>query len=130
MAIYKIGLTELVLTVVGAGVRYGWLPEPGPGENISWSEFGPPELSDLEAFEAAGWRFHPRKDLDWRAAENINGTDVQAGLLATHPDGGLVVLRNHVFVNWPQEGEPPSLDGSHAEKLPLNRNVYDVRFPL
>jgi hypothetical protein len=129
MSTYLIGESPVDLHVIGAGLRYGWLPPRLPGPLIGWDDLDTVSLSDLEAFEAAGWRFHPQADLNWRAAEAMNGGAIQVGLLAKHSWGGLVILPNHLVVSWP-EGTPPPLDGDEVERLPLNRNVYDVRMRL
>lgn len=129
MARFRIGEAALTYNVIGAGLRNGWLPPPLDGP-FGWGELGPEELNDLEAFEAAGWRFHQQPDLAWQAAEEMNGGSTQAGLLATHPLGGLVILRNHLVVSL-SEGAPPLMDSDDfITKVPLDRNVYDVRLRL
>jgi subtilisin family serine protease len=129
MATFRIGGAVLTYTVIGAGLRNGWLPPPLEGPR-DWGELGPEELNDLEAFEAAGWRFHQQPDLAWEAAEEMNGGSIQAGLLATHPLGGLVILRNHLVVSL-SEGTPPLTESDDfITKVPLDRNVYDVRLRL
>lgn len=126
MATFVIGRAEINLDVIGAGLRDGLLPPRLETESISWNDLDLREMSDLEAFEAAGWRFHRQRDLNWRAAEAMNGGVIRAGLLARHSWGGLVVLPNHLVVGWP-EGSPPVLaHGDEVEKLPLNGNVFDV----
>ena len=130
MATFRIGESILTYTVIGAGLRHGWLPPPLPDIPYGWEDLGAQELVDLEAFEAAGWRFHRQPDLDWRAAENINGGVIQAALPALHPLGGLVILRDLLVVSLPEGVPPLTPEDAGAEKIPINRNVYAVRIRL
>ena len=63
MPTFRIGQLELNLELVGAGVRHGVLPQTE--RRYAWY-LNLSEARDLEAFEAAGWRFRPEADLDWR----------------------------------------------------------------
>jgi thermitase len=127
MSIFRIGQVDHDLQVVGAGVRFGTLP---PAEvAVDW-HLGSREMRDLEAFQASGWRFHPQPELDWSAVKAHNGPEVEAGLLARHPWGGLVIIRDRVVLNTPEPLDP-GLFGEQIERLrEVTPSLYLFHLPL
>lgn len=123
MAVFQVGKSSLDLQILGAGVRDGVLPPFGPA--VAW-DLNEREMAALQAFEEAGWRFRPGSDLNWNAAKDLNGEDLEAGLLARHPRGGLVILTNHLIARLPSP-DVTSPDVLHVRKLPLGTNVFDVK---
>jgi subtilisin family serine protease len=123
IATFSIGRAQLKLRIIGAGVRYGRLP--APDEQQVW-HLAQDDLSTLEAFEAAGWRFHPQPDLRWDEATALNDGRIEPGLLARHPHGGLVILTNHVIVRLPSPDVVTPEIGD-VTPVPLETNLYDVR---
>ena len=121
------------LRVIGAGLRHGHLPPAFKGPESAW-HLTVKETQDLAAFQQAGWQFRAEPDLDWSVAKELNGDELQAGLLARHPNGGLVIITNHLVVQLPSDSAPPvlSFDGGHLQmrKLPVGTDLFDVTLPL
>ena len=127
MAIFRIGDVNLDFQIVGAGLRQGILP---PAEAaVDW-HLGPREMADLEAFESAGWRFRPQPELDWSSVRRQNDGKIEAGLLARHPWGGLVVIRDRVVVNADDEIDPSFFETEHGETTSPGPNLYLIHLPL
>lgn len=98
MATYRIGDRELNLEVVGVGLRGGLLPPPAQDLTTAFSLR---ERRDLDAFRATGWRFQQGTDLDWRAVQEFNGgAPLAPGLLARHPSGSLVIIRDKIVLQF------------------------------
>lgn len=134
MALYRIGESVLDLDIVGAGLREGVLP-PAPFEMV-WAAgsmgFGPRETSDLMAFRAAGWRFLPEKNLNWAFARESNDAPIQPGLLARHPAGGLVVLRDRLVLKLAQGREDVNFERlaeryAEVRQLDFDENLFEVQ---
>lgn len=134
MATYRIGTTDLDLTVVGAGVRNGAIPTiPTEWELAAASvEMGPREKSDVNAFQSAGWHFAPESELDWAAVKARNVGQIRPGLLARHPSGGLVILRNRLVLKLPGGTVAENLARlagryEKVRKLEIGEDLYAVR---
>lgn len=134
MALYRIGDSILELDVVGAGLRDGVLP-PQPLEMV-WAAtplgLGPQETSDLLAFRAAGWKFLPEVDLNWAQAREANEAPIQPGLLARHPEGGLVILRDLIVLKLAHGREDENIERlaeryAEVRQLDFDENLYEVR---
>lgn len=123
MPSFRLGNGEINLDVIGAGLRNGVLPPPRT--HRTW-DLSPDGMRALEAFHAAGWRFHPEPELDWDQAKELNGGDIEAGLLARHSRGDLVILTNHLLARLPSKDVVPAEIGE-AEPVPLRSDLYDVR---
>jgi hypothetical protein len=125
---FQIGKVDLELEVVGAGVRQGVLPPPDPSDGWPLDER---QMTDLRAFEAAGWQLQPQPELNWKDVRHLNsGRDINAGLLAVHPWGGLVVVTDRIVVNVPP-GSPPFDPGpEHGIFEPLGPNSYLLHLRL
>jgi hypothetical protein len=125
MSVFRIGEVDLDLQIVGAGVLHGALPPPELSHN--W-DFGAREMRDFFAFQEAGWRFRPQSDLDWSVIRQTNPDNVEAGLLAAHPWGGLVIIRDRVVVTSPISVGPP--DAALGDVSELHPGAYLVHLRL
>jgi hypothetical protein len=121
---FRLGRGELELRIIGAGLRNGKLP--ALVEKQPWDDLDDEDFTALEAFAAAGWRFHPQTDLDWNRAKELNGDAIEPGLLARHPVGGLVILTNRIIARLPTPDVIPPEIGDPSP-VPLQPNLYDVR---
>ncbi len=127
--IIELGKSQVKVEIVGAGVRYALLPPPRDPQ--AW-DLTAEELADRKAFEEAGWRFHPATDLQWSTLKDDDRNIIEAGLLARHPDGGLLIVMNHILA------EPSDADQLvHLEErarglmrsLPSQMERDDIRVP-
>ena len=130
MSLYRIGRTSLDLKIVGAGLYASPLP---PAEHPSLNE---KERRDLEAFEAAGWSFLAAPDLDWSFLPYLKGgRRPTAGLLARHPSGGLVVLRNRLVLQFEPWVEASTIARrlqafSLVREVDMDERVFEVELSL
>jgi subtilisin family serine protease len=129
MPTFRLGRSDIDLQIVGAGLRNGVLPSPD--REVLW-DLSDQDLSDLRAFEEEGWRFLPQQDLDWREVRERNPGPVEAGLLGKHPEGGLVIVSDHLVVSAPLGLDSTSFTVDHGEvkRLPFGGNVYDIHLSL
>src|SRR6185295_401797 len=107
MSTFHIGDAEVEFRPIGAGVWHGMLPEVETRKD--W-ELTRSEARDFAAFQKDGWQFVGEEDADWAKIREINDERVEACVLARHPGGGLVMLRNHVVVTVRPGGVVPPLD--------------------
>lgn len=131
MGTFRIGDATLELRPIGAGVRNGWLPEPVAHRDLHLTL---EEARDLAAFQAAGWQFVAESDadFDWGTVRAKNRDDVEAGLLARHPWGGLVIIRNHVIAPLPPDAELSALDPEVGSfhGVPFADDIIDIYLRL
>ncbi|HTG33184.1 MAG TPA: S8 family serine peptidase [Thermoanaerobaculia bacterium] len=114
MAHYRIGEVSLDLEVVGVGLQNGTLPPALAAFAHDLKELpglGDRETDDLNAFLASGWQFSTGKDLDWAEVIAYNrGAEIEPGLLARYPGGGLVIIRNRVVLQLKPSLAPEQID--------------------
>lgn len=124
MSTYRIGDATLNLEVVGAGIRLGRLPKGRPELRGYLDDFTPSERRDLEAFEAAGWRFLRGEDLNWHQVQEGNSDrKIMPGLLAKRPGGGLVIIRNRLTAQF----APGWREGKIKERLKRYSGFRDLQ---
>lgn len=135
MARYPVGETFLNLEVIASGLREGALP-PSPVDGL-WAarsrDLESQEMSDLKAFGAAGWRFLPDRDLAWGPLKALNrDAPVEAGLLARHPSGGLVILRDRIVLKLASGATlgARSARYSRIRALEFGDNLFEVQLRL
>jgi hypothetical protein len=134
MTTYRVGTVDLELEVVGAGLRNGVLPSNPTEWELARStvELGPREQSDVNAFLTAGWRFAPDAELNWASVKAQNPGRIRPGLLARHPSGGLVILRNRLVLKLTQGTKAENLARlaeryEMVKKLEIGEDLYAVR---
>jgi thermitase len=92
------------------------------------------EKDDLNAFLDSGWQFRTEKELDWAKVIAYNrGADIEPGLLARYPGGGLVIIRNRVVLKLKPPLEPekinevvPEADRVRITPLRFGVNLFEV----
>src|SRR6266511_3539470 len=97
MTTFRIGFVEFDFEFLASGVRHGALPlsEQAPA---NW-HLSLMETRDLQAFEAAGWKFRPAEEIAWRAVQRINDGPFEIGVLVRRkPWGGLAIIRDRLII--------------------------------
>jgi len=118
----------ITLTILGSGLRNGFMPPPLTAKNFDLNEN---EMEDFAAFEAAGWRFQAGDDeFDWGSAKNLNGNSMKPGLLARHPQGGLVIITNELAIELPPGASPFDPVHGPLHRLPFGTSLYQLTLPV
>jgi subtilisin family serine protease len=132
MSLYRIGKGVLELKVIGTGYRVGTPQFPEPPAWVMPSK----AMRNLIAFGKAGWAFQKGTDVEWGAVHALHeGGLPSLGLLAEHPSKGLVILRDHLVLQF-----QPSIGAERiAERLrsysgfralELGENLFEVGLSL
>lgn len=139
MPSYRIGRATVELTVLRPVARGEMLPLQPEFKGVIPKIPGleERESADLAAFRDAGWRFGTPVDPVWAfTARPEEGPEIEAGLLARHSKGGLVILSDRLVVSFSPQADARRiaalLQQRYRSHTPLRYgvNLYQVQLPL
>jgi hypothetical protein len=129
MTTFRIGEMNLTLEVIGEGARNALLSRP---VDARW-KLSRRERVDFKAFKDDGWEFWKEGEIEWKSLRPRNPRlPVEAGLLAIHPSGGLVIIKYRMVVDGPLGLETAAFEarGRRATRLPFGQNLYSIDMGL
>jgi len=129
---------NLGLDIISVGLWHGMLPPAlaAMEHSLDILPLSPREEDDFRAFIAAGWQLRPGTDLNWKNAQDHNGAEkIEPGLVARHPGGGLVILRNRLVLQLNPTLSPARIADfrqRYAQAWPLEfgKNLFEVELKL